>query len=141
MTVLKNIEYLNHTSDIRLKLKADTIIELFEAGLTGMNEILKAGECDQPQIPVLKKMIHIKAQDITSLLIEFLGEILTLSHTSKAIFCTLYAEKLTDREIIGYVWGADVPVFDQDIKAVTYHEVDVKRNPEGQFETSIVFDT
>lgn len=141
MPVLKNIEYLNHTSDIRLRLKADTIIELFEAGLTGMNEILKAGECDQSQIPVIKKMIHIKSPDITSLLIEFMGEILTLSHTSRAIFCTLYAEKLTETEIKGYVWGVDVPQFDEDIKAVTYHEADVKRNPEGHFETSIVFDT
>jgi len=141
MPAFKNIESLSHTADVRLRLKADTIIGLFETGLKGMNDILKGGMCDQPQILEIKKMILIKSPDLTSLLIEFMNEILTLSHTCKAIFCTLYADHLSDTEISGYVWGVGVREFDEDIKAVTYHEAEVIRNSSGHFETLIVFDT
>lgn len=61
--------------------------------------------------------LELASLDISSLLIDFLSTILTLSYENKAIFC-----------------------FDKDIKAVTYHEAEVKKNDQGKYETTIVFD-
>jgi len=38
------------------------------------------------------------------------------------------------------LFGAHVRKFDEDIKAVTYHEANITHSPTGEFETMIVFD-
>jgi SHS2 domain-containing protein len=43
-------------------------------------------------------------------------------------------------EVIATIKGNRVSYFDEDIKAVTYHEAAVKQNNEGQLETVIIFD-
>jgi SHS2 domain-containing protein len=137
---MKEFNYLPHTADIRMKLRADSIFELFQAGLEGMNDILKEGECHQLRKLTIKKEFQLKSSDVTTLLIEFMGEMLTLTHTCRALFCSLHPERLTEREIVGYVLGIEVFELDEDIKAVTYHEANVHMNTQGQFETIIVFD-
>ena len=47
---------------------------------------------------------------------------------------------LTDCALEAGLEGFEVEVLAKDIKAVTYHEADVRENAEGQFETTIVFD-
>jgi len=137
---MKTIEYLHHTADIRMKLTADSIPEVFHAALSGMNQILKEGECDRHRNPTITKIIQLKSQGITTLLVEFLNEVLALSYTYRALFCALNVDRLEDGELKGFLTGAEVHGFDEDIKAVTYHEADVKKNSDSRFETVIVLD-
>jgi SHS2 domain-containing protein len=137
---MKQVEYLSHTADIRVLLKANNRVELFEGALEGMNNILKPGVCNESEKIIHKSNVRVMSNDITSLLIDFLNDVLTLTHTLKIIFCALEVHHLDDNEIDATVTGVSVASFDEDIKAVTYHEADVQLNNNGQLETVIVFD-
>lgn len=137
---MQTIDYFPHIADIRMKVTADSVSELFRAALSGMNQLLNAGECDRLRKPTINKIIQIKSPDLTTLLVEFLNEVLALSYTYRALFCALRLDHLVDGEVVCFVTGVEVSGFDEDIKAVTYHEADVKKNADGKFETVIVFD-
>ncbi len=131
-------ELIPHTADIRLKISGATQEELFTASLQGMSSILKK----DVQIDKLteSKEIKIKSCDMTSLLIDFLSEVLTASQIQKTVFYKIKFLKLGENELHAIISGTKVNAFCEDIKAVTYHEADVHKNVSGDLETAIVFD-
>ena len=134
-------EYLPHTADVRMRVEAETMPLLFQAGLRGMSHILKEGSCDGNQKKDIKRSITIAAPDVTCLLIDFLSEVLTLCYTDKSIFCEIHYGDFSEKLISVEISGAEVfDGFDEEIKAVTYHEANVYRNAEGLWESIIVFD-
>lgn len=137
---MKEWQYHAHTADIRLKVKADSLEELLEAALEGMSGILSEDLCRHSREFPLTIEVEVNAQDATSLLIDFLSEVLTLSHIHRAIFCRLQVEKLSSQYLIGKIHGQNVSEFDDDIKAVTYHEAEVIENLDGTWYTNIIFD-
>lgn len=137
---MKTIDYLSHTADVRIRLRANSASELFEVALEGMNQIIKADGCQQPRSFPLIRGINLKSENLTTLLIEFLGEVLTQSHLNKALFCKLQINHLSESEISASIHGYTVEEIDEDIKAVTYHEANVRRNSANQYETIVVFD-
>lgn len=137
---MKTIILLSHTADVRIKVEADTLPELFEGALIGMNNILKEDFCDKKKAFTITKPIRIKSMDLTSLLIDFLSEALTLSYTSKNLFCKMKIKTLNEFHLEAEIIGAIAKSFDEDIKAVTYHEADVHKRNDGKWETIIIFD-
>lgn len=133
------IEFLPHTADIRMKIEGSTLEELFVAGVLGMGNILKEGFCNQNGVLVHTFKIEITAADQTCLLIDFLSEVLSISYAEKAIFCEVEFLKLTQATLIAEIHGKRVEGFDEEIKAVTYHEAEVHGNNRG-WETLIIFD-
>lgn len=137
---MKKFQIIPHVADIRLYVQANSLRELFEAVIQGMNEIIKKGFCKKLRKGSISRKIDINSTDQTSLLIDFLSEVLTLSQIEKAIFCQVEIDNLKDNHIKAKVNGAKVENFDEDIKAVSYHEADVKQDKNGNWETTIVFD-
>ncbi|MCK5443502.1 MAG: archease [Maribacter sp.] len=134
------IQYLPHTADIRMKIEASTLQELFIAGIKGMNNILREGFCDQNNQLEQKARIEIQSSDYTCLLIDFLSEVLSLSYIEKAIFCKVHILKFSKYKILAEVLGNPIDHFEEEIKAVTYHEANVQKNDSNQWETCIIFD-
>ena len=135
-----NIVYLPHTADIRMGIQGSDLMELFQAGAIGMGNILKEGICEKKARGPIKHKIEIKAVDPTCLLIDFLSEILSTSYAEKAVFCKVKFLKLTHETAIAEIQGVQVEEFDEEIKAVTYHEADVHRTDNGHWETMVIFD-
>lgn len=135
-----NIVYLPHTADIRMRIQGSDLTELFEAGTIGMGNILKDGFCHNNTCGSIKSKIDIISIDPTCLLIDFLSAILSISYAEKAIFCKVYFLKLTPEKAIAEIQGAPVEEYDEEIKAVTYHEADVHRAQNGQWESIVIFD-
>ncbi|NNJ88852.1 MAG: archease [Eudoraea sp.] len=136
-----NIQYLPHTADIRMRITGTGLEDLFRAGVIGMGNILKSRFCDRKDRLSLKRQIDITASDGTCLLIDFLSEVLSASCAEKAIFCEVHFFELSERIIRAAIFGRPYNQgFDEEIKAVTYHEADVQRNNEGDWETTIIFD-
>jgi len=129
-----------HTADVRLKIEGKTQEKLFMSALDGMDEIIKRGFCKDLDKPQLRQVISIKSSDLTNLLIDFLSEILTLSHENKAVFCKVKFLRLAKTFLHAEILGTKVDRFDRDIKAVTYHEAEVKKNESGKLQAMIVFD-
>lgn len=137
---------LDHPSELRLRIYGKTIEELFSNAALAMSDILKhnaklparkaslsdAGGRNNYANDANKKVeiIKIESIDINSLLVDFLSEVLARSQINKSVYHVVsikyYAGKETARlaaEIVGY----PVTRFDEDIKAVTYENLDIKQ--------------
>lgn len=131
-------EVLKHTADVRLKVEGETLERLFSDALKGMMEILKtdilAGR------PGTKRQISVSAPDKTALLVDFLNEVLSLSQINKEAYSVITFDEFSETSLGGNLEGVGVDEFDEDIKAVTYHEAEIKKNPAGNWETILIFD-
>ena len=127
-----------HVADVRARVQGSTLPELFRAALEAMNEI--AGPRRGDDTPALTEVVSLTAPDTTVLLIDFLSEALTRGHILHGVFDRVEFSTLTDCALEARLEGYEVAHLVKDIKAVTYHEADVRENAEGQFETIIVFD-
>jgi SHS2 domain-containing protein len=137
---MQKFEILPHTADTRLKVTANTLNGLFQAGLEGMNCIMKNALKESDLTGDFAKKIIIKSLDESMLLIDFLSEVLTLSHKNKACYKIIGFEILDSTKLTAVIEGTRVFGFDEDIKAVTYTEAKIVKNSLNQYETIIVFD-
>ncbi|MCX2720767.1 archease [Lentiprolixibacter aurantiacus] len=135
-----SIEYLPHTADIRMRLEASSLPELFQEGLLGMSGILKEKFCEREKELSLQIPINISATDPGCLMVDFLSEVLSVSYTEKAIFCRMELTALSETNISAKIYGAPYSELDEEIKAVTYHEAEVKKNTSDLWESLILFD-
>jgi SHS2 domain-containing protein len=121
-----------------MRVTGKTLEELFRDALLGMVAAMKPVSSSKPSL--VKRPVVVEAPDATSLLIDFLGEALVWTHTKREAYVAVRFRTLTESaleaELEGYVAGA----FGEDIKAVTYHEAEVKRNAAGVWATTIIFD-
>lgn len=130
-----------HTADVRLKVTGDTWVDVFRLALEAMAELMKENFCRTNLDDFNREeRLELKSIDGTSLLVDFLSEVLTLSHISKTIYCEVIFETLTETEIKASIRGKSTNQFDRDLKAVTYHEAELKINEKGQWESILVFD-
>lgn len=137
---MRHFEILRHTADIRLKAIADNYENLFSAALEGMNYIIKRKFDKSLSLMNFKDIVNVESIDRSMLLIDFLSEVLTLSHLYKAIYHSVNFKSFTETNLTAEVEGDKVGNFDEDIKAVTYHEAEIRKNEQGLYETIIVFD-
>ncbi|HVS30566.1 MAG TPA: archease [Thermoanaerobaculia bacterium] len=129
-------ELQQHTADIRLLVRAATPEELFSDALRGMFAIMR-GKFGTAQI--VRRRFVVDSADRTSLLVDFLSEVLSSAHIGRELFDDVVFVKLTGTELIADVVGYSPVDFEQDVKAVTYHEADV-RCENGMWTTTLVFD-
>jgi SHS2 domain-containing protein len=137
---MRSFEFMGHTADVRVKIRGSTVQELFEAGLLAMAEIIRPGGCNEAGGPEETRSLHITTVDRTALLVDFLSDVLTLSHSEGLLFCRTEISVLTECELVVSVFGRRVDGWDEDIKAVTYHEADVRKLVDGTWETMVIFD-
>jgi SHS2 domain-containing protein len=90
--------------------------------------------------PTSWRDVTIKAPDRTSLLIDFLGEVLADAHIERQAYVAVRFQELTETSVSAKLGGVSVEQFEEDIKAVTYHEADVRQDEKGMWATMVVFD-
>ena len=113
---------------------------LFSAALSGMNQIIKKDFCKKSVPNTKAETISLESPDQTSLLIDFLSDILTLSHIHRLIYCRVEFKILTGTKLEAEVFGSFTDNFDEDIKAVSYHGAEIVKNSDGNYQTNILFD-
>jgi len=131
---------LSHTADLRIEVLGKTIEELFENAAIALSTILykKFDELKtRPAGPSEK--IKIRSVNINALLVDFLSEILAKSEINRRVY-KVKSLKLKENELGAEIIGFPVDEFDEDIKAVTYTEVDIKQDEKGIWKTKIVMD-
>jgi len=128
-----------HTADIRIRLWAETLPELFAVALEALADILRPGGCRAAETLPVQQPVSVTAPDQTALLVDFLSEALLYSQIRKALFCRVHFHQLTEQEVRGVLQGRRVRGFVQDVKAVTYHEAEI-RPCRGGYEAQLVVD-
>lgn len=129
---------LSHTADLRLEVYGKTMEELFKNAAEALAQILLPNYEETNKNYELKEIINIESDSINVLLVDFLNEILAKSDINKAIYKVL-SLNLKNNLLEAEIFGVKVEKFDEYVKAVTHHEVDIK-NEEGIFKTKLVLD-
>lgn len=133
-------EAIDHTADKGFRVEAESLEGLFETSVKGLANLCREDLADSANEATESYIIEVNAEDITGLLIDFLSEILTLSHIHKTVFLKANIEEINEKQVRAEIYGKKVDYFDEEIKAVTYHQADIRSKENGKLETVIVFD-
>ncbi len=134
---------LEHTADVRLRVEGRTLGELFTEALGGMMELMKAEGAAKaaPSGPAAsRREVTIEAPSATALLVDFLNEALCLAHRHRESYEAAEIKEISVTHVRAVLRARPVESFGEDIKAVTYHEAEVRKNAAGNWETMLVFD-
>jgi len=140
---MKEFEILKHTADIGIaaygKTKREVFINtakgIFEI-ITGGNKTFKENFCDK---------IKLEADNLDGLLFAWLNELLYISETKLVILSRFKIKELSDYHIEAEVGGAKINPpsvkIEKEIKAVTYHRLEIKKDGEsGLWRAQVIFD-
>lgn len=120
-------------------VKGENLGQLYSNAAFGLADVLKPEDVTYPAEFPLKRRIALSSIDSTSLLIDFLSEILYLSHKEKALYPGVIVREMGELELDAYVLGFHADRFGEDVKAVTYHEAEIIGS-EGNFECVVILD-
>lgn len=128
-------EEVQHTADWCLRVWAADLPSLFVEAARGMNAISGAR-----QIPGLRtrRTFEAAAPDPESLLVSFLSELVYAAEKEHLVFDNFKVE-VDGRMVKIEMDGAPLASMDKTIKAVTYHNLHIRRTERG-LEVEIVFD-
>ena len=126
---------LSHTADLRLEVFGKTIEELFKNAAEALAQILSLTTRElRIKNKELSEKISIESSNLNALLVDFLNEILAKSQINKSVYRIKNLELSPSAGsgragLAAEIEGIKVPEFHEDVKAVTYHEVDIKKGP------------
>lgn len=135
---MKKYELIDHTADIGLKANGKTLSEAFENASLGMFKIISDSKISE----IGEYKIQLTSQNIEQLLVDFLSELLFIHEVQKLMFkrCTIKINQ-KDCSLEAIVFGE---AFNEnkheimEIKAVTYHMLEVKKN--DLYKVQVLFD-
>lgn len=133
-------EFIGHTADKGFKVVADSMADLFKTSVLGLAELLREDIPLDQESYAVSQNVEVEAQDETALLVDFLSKILTISHIKKTVFTGIDIKKMNNNKISADIFGNKVEYFDEVIKAVTYHQANIRIDKDGKLATNIVFD-
>lgn len=141
-------EIVQHTADIRIHVRAASIEALFEDALLALMEVAygpdvapalsRRAPAEEPA-PRLTRRDQIESGDRTALLVDFLNEALTQCHVDRRRYIAAAFSSLAETNLVATLTSVPAGEFYEDVKAVTYHEADV-RHVNGTWETALVLD-
>jgi len=140
---MKEFEILEHTADIGIAAYGKTKREVFINTAKGMFEIIAGGTKDLKENFYDK--IKLEADNPEGLLFAWLNELLYISETKLVILSKFKIKELSDYHIEAEVGGAKINPpsvkIEKEIKAVTYHRLEIKKDEEsGLWSAQIIFD-
>ena len=137
---MKRFEQIDHPSDIGLIAYGKSPEETLANAAYGMFSLMT--DLNRVKSKVSFE-INIKADDLESLLVQWLSELLYLYETKLILFNEFKINSLTKNKISATVLGESIEAgrhqIARHIKAVTYHQLTLK-NMEGQWIVSVIFD-
>jgi len=142
MTGLPTVRFIEHTADVGIEVDAATLAGLFLASAAGMSELLlgdAGATAVPPDVPVETRRITLQADDAGGLLIAWLRELLFVHETSGLGMREARFEILDESRLDASVEFVEWPPAVREIKAVTWHQLDVRRT-DHTWHARVIFD-
>ena len=136
---MKKFEILEHISDLKIRVFGRTKKELFENAMLGMFEGAKYEKTIDAKHREIKVKIKIKSVDLSSLLVDFLSEVLYLVETKKLVFEKVEFQKFTETEIEATLIDSPLKRIGVQIKGVTFHDLNIRKE-KNIWQAEILFD-
>ena len=133
-------EFINHTADLGIRVRGNSLKQLFERVAWAMFDIL----VELKGVKLKKTFeIEIKAEQIDELLADWLRELLYKFNGEGYLFKKFEVKKLNKQGLKAKVRGEKLDLsrhqLKTEIKAVTYYELEVKKRKDI-WETQVIFD-
>jgi len=132
-------EWRDHTADIALHVWAPSLAELFRVAAEGLYATIGQLKCG----PATRATtVELSAGDVPDLLQSWLAELLFRFETGDEVLVDVAIDELTETKLHATAKSApldrDASTLDREVKAVTYHGLDVTRTPDGVVTTVIL---
>ncbi len=125
---------VEHTADWGLRAWAEDLPALFCTAAEGMYALMDVRLAKGPEV---SREIHLEAADLESLLVAFLDELLYQVENGHA-FARMDLS-IAGGRLDGSLRGKPIETRKKEIKAVTFHQLEVRQGPKG-WETTVIFD-
>jgi SHS2 domain-containing protein len=140
---MKEFEIIDHTADIGIVAYGKTKREVFINAAKGMFEIIAGENRDLKENFYAK--IKLEAKSLEDLLIAWLNELLYISEVKLVILNKFKIKELSDGQIKAEVGGTKINHLSirikREVKAVTYHRLEIKKDEEsGLWSAQVIFD-
>ncbi len=134
---MKKYEFLEHPADLKIKSFGKDLPELFINSALGMMEFLYGKPTGTARYATTEHIV-ITSDNLESLLIDWLAEILYLSDSNKRAYLNYKIIEFNNTKIVADA-GSRKAIAKDDIKAVTYHELSIIQRKDGWVAT-VVYD-
>jgi len=129
---IKKFEFFDVTADVGYKAYGDTLEEAFENAALAMFEVVTDTSKVESKV---ERKIEVESEDECALLYDWLSEFLVLLDVDFLVF-SKFKVKIEKRDdglyLEGTVWGdefnPDIHESRAEVKAVTYHLMDIKKD-------------
>jgi SHS2 domain-containing protein len=134
------LEFLDHTADVGIRVRAASLGELFERAAWGMMSLVTDPAAAEARDP---ETIEVEADDRGALMVRWLSEVNRLHQVRHRVFGRFQVERVCDTRLTGHCVGESIDfsrheVFGE-IKAVTFHRLRVDCR-EGVWTAEVLFD-
>lgn len=138
---MKKYEVIEHTADIGLRIYARDLKELFINAAVGLfsliTDLKKVNTC-------VELRVELKEENREELIVSWLNELLFQFSTHDFIPKEFKIDKISEEDISARIFGEKIDLdrhkILSEIKAATYHDLEIKEIKEG-FSARIIFDT
>ncbi len=139
-------EFLDHTADAAVRIRASTGAELFRDAARALLAIVLE-PASVARVAALEAVpIQLEAEDGEALLVDFLNELIFLFDTRRFLAAEVEVTRLTlappariEAVLRGETYDPARHAARTEIKAATFHGMKIERSPEG-FTADVVFD-
>jgi len=131
-------EEVSHTADLEIRVYAQDLESLFKEAANGMFSLCGI-EGREKGISSVKQSISLEAMDYEGLLILFLEELLYRLTEDYMYFEVEKIDIVSEYSLKAKLSGTQIKTYQRDIKAVTYHNLNIQRTDDG-YSVNIVFD-
>jgi SHS2 domain-containing protein len=131
-------EELAHTADLEIRVWGEDMVSLFQQSAAGMIW-LSGVEGLAEGISSVQQSISLEAMDYEGLLILFLEELLYRLTEDYMVYEIQKLSLTSEYTLKAELKGAQIKSYQRDIKAVTYHNLNIRTTVDG-YEVNIVFD-
>ena len=136
----KKFRFLDHTADLGILVFGGDLEELFtnagEAFFTIITDLRRVRESTE-------RIIRVESTNLEDLMVNWLGELLYLHDVDGLLFRSFSIDELRDGTMKararGEAFNEGRHVIKTEIKAVTYHQIEVKEE-KGRWRARIIFD-
>ena len=134
-----SFEFIDHTADAGIRVEAPTLEDLFETAGSAFTELVTSVDSIECRV---ERRFKLQEDDIENLLVSWLQELLYLLDTEDLIFAR-FQVKLHDFSLEATAWGdvfdPNIHAMKTEIKAVTYHQLEVTKSDQG-WQAQVIFD-
>lgn len=137
---MKKYELINHTADLGVEIYGRDLKELFQNAGEALFEIL----CDPSEVgDSVQRRLVVVGDDLEQLMVVWLGELLFLHETEGLLFKRFEVEEVEDTRLKATVHGERFKeghhTIKAEVKAVTYHQIQVRHKGSGWI-SRVIFD-